>query len=78
MSVHSQFRTEPREKQILTELPLSSRYCAVCIWWAISFNPFDNSIKADMTIIVNVWMRKLRLREVKILTQGCPAGSQNV
>lgn len=47
VSVHSQFRTEPREKQILTELPLSSRYCAVCIWWAISFNPFDNSINFD-------------------------------
>ena len=47
VSVLSQLRIEVREKQILIELPLNSRYCAGCFWWVILFNPFDNTVKAD-------------------------------
>ena len=61
------------EKQILIELPLNSRYYAGCFWWVILFNPFDNTVKADTTIIFIVWIRKLSFREVKMLIQGCSA-----
>ena len=81
VSVLSQLRIEVREKQILIELPLNSRYYAGCFWWVILFNPFDNTVKADTTVIFIVWIRKLSFRKVKMLIQGRSAAkwrSENV
>lgn len=81
VSVLSQLRIEVREKQILVELPLNSRYYAGCFWWVILLNPFDNTVKADTTVIFIVWIRKLSFRKVKMLIQGRSAAkwrSENV